>query len=177
MRRWVQIMGTVVGILALVGCRTATRLKEVPRVDLQLEGGNRGYLVGTSAEAPGQRPTRQMLETEIEIPSFYKPKRTSDQMSLDAVAPPETTMSEGSPPAASQPYDIYVVQPGDSLWSIAAKPEIYGKATRWRRIFDANRDLLKAPDRVRAGMRLNIPRGTSGSSPAAHDDEGTTFKK
>ena len=46
---------------------------------------------------------------------------------------------------------------GESLWSIAAKPDIYGKATRWRRIFDANRDLLKSPDRLKAGMKLRIP--------------------
>ena len=174
------------GCLALVlvsGCRTAARVTTVPRVDLELEGvGNRGYLVGTPPPAQALKTTRQMVETDVEIPSFYKPKRTGGQATLEGIAPPETEMSEGSPTTppgtelAHGTYDTYVVQKGDSLWSIAAKPEIYGKATHWRRIFDANRGLLKTPDRLKAGMTLKIPReeGTGTSHP---EDEGTTFKK
>jgi nucleoid-associated protein YgaU len=80
------------------------------------------------------------------------------------------------PPAApTGRYDTYVVQKGDSLWSIAAKPEIYGKATRWRRIFDANRDLLKSPDQLKAGMNLKIPREDGAEEEPA--DEGATFTK
>ena len=52
-----------------------------------------------------------------------------------------------------------MVQKGDTLWSIPAKPEMYGKATHWRRLFDANRDLLKSPDRLKVGMTLQVPRG------------------
>ena len=71
-----------------------------------------------------------------------------------------------------------MVKKGGSLWSIAAKPEVYGKATRGRRLFDANRDVLKSPDRLRPGMTLKIPRGQGETSAAsAEQDEGTTFKK
>jgi len=169
-------------VLALVsGCRTAARVTTVPRVDLELEGvGNRGYLVGTPPPAQELKTTRQMVETDVEIPSFYKPTRTGGQVSLEGVVPPEressdesAAMTSGTEPAPGT-YDTYVVQKGDSLWSIAAKPEIYGKATHWRRIFDANRDLLKTPDRLKAGMTLKIPRGDAGQ---AAEDEGTTFKK
>ncbi|MBI4342382.1 MAG: LysM peptidoglycan-binding domain-containing protein [Candidatus Omnitrophica bacterium] len=96
------------------------------------------------------------------------------------MAPPETELDEpGAPSGAPSHYDTYVVQKGDSLWSIAANPEIYGKASKWRRIFDANRDLLKSPDRVRAGMTLKIPRGESedGGSTTYDDDGGITYKK
>ncbi len=174
--RWV--LG-LVGLALLSGCRTATRVTDVPRVDLELSGGNRGYLVGSPSEAENLKTTRQMVETDVEIPSFYKPKRSGATANLDDVTAPETEISTNSPgehAAAPGPYDTYVVQKGDSLWSIAAKPEIYGKATGWRRIFDANQDMLKSPDRLRAGMKLKIPRGNDVAS-TTYDDEGTSYKK
>ena len=70
----------------------------------------------------------------------------------------------------------YVVQKGDSLWSIAAKREIYGSATKWRRIFEANRDLLKTQDQVRVGMTLKIPRDNEDTG-VLYGEEGVTFKK
>ena len=155
------------GILTMVvssGCRTVTRLADVPRADLELEGsGNRGYLMGVLPPAPKLKSTRQMVQMGVEIPSFYEPKSSgAPAVSLEdassasfeawgAAAPSENRGLEGS-------YDSYVVQKGDSLWSIAAKPEVYGKASRWQRIFDANRDILKNPNHLRAGMTLKIPR-------------------
>ena len=50
----------------------------------------------------------------------------------------------------------YVVQPGDTLRSIAEN--VYGDADQWPRIYDANRDLIGPdPDALQAGMRLRIP--------------------
>jgi nucleoid-associated protein YgaU len=165
------------GLVAAAGCRSATKLSEVPRVDLQLEGGNRGFLVGTAPPAGELKTTRQIVESTIEVPSFYRPKLTGAGVSLDDVAPPEMAMAEAAP--GPQVFDVYVVKKGDSLWSIAARPEIYGKATKWRQIFDVNRDLLKSPDRVRPGMTLKIPRGDDGSvsSMTTYDDEGISYKK
>ena len=75
-------------------------------------------------------------------------------------------------------YDTHTVQKGESLWSIAAKPEIYGKATGWRRLFDANRDLFARPDRIRPGMVLKIPRsGERAGGATTYSDEGVTSRK
>ena len=181
MNRCARISLGVMGTLLVGGCRTATQVTEVPRVDLAIEGGNRGYLVGAPPAPAGQRTTREMVETTIEIPSFYTPKRSSVPVSLEGVAVPQAPVevaAGSSAPAADEPSTTYVVQKGESLWSIAKKPEIYGKASKWRRIFDANRDLLKTPDRVKAGMTLKIPRGHEGGpSGASSSDEGTLFKK
>ena len=180
MRRVGQIGLVMTGIGLMAGCRTAAKVTEVPRVDLTLSEGNRGYLVGRPPEAPELKATRQMVETTMEIPSFYKPKRTGVQSGVEGIAPPETETENPAAPAqaggAPGKYDTYVVQKGDSLWSIAAKPDVYGKATRWRRIFDANRDLLKSPDAVRPGMKLKIPRGDGGGS-TTYGEEGVTYRK
>ena len=50
----------------------------------------------------------------------------------------------------------HVVAEGESLWKIAEQH--YRKGTSWKLIFDANRDLLRTPDNVKAGMKLLIPR-------------------
>ena len=173
-----QAKRIVVGIGSLLlvsGCHTATRVSEVPRADLDLSTGNRGYLIGTPPESGERHTTRQMIHTDVEIPSFYKPRRTGKSVRLDE-APVETETTEGlSSPGT---FDTYVVQKGDSLWSIAAKPQIYGKATQWRRIFDANRDALKNPERVRPGMTLKIPRGERDEgSIATYGNQGVVYRK
>ena len=49
----------------------------------------------------------------------------------------------------------YTVQPGDTLSKIAR--EIYGDANQYMKIFDANRDKLTDPDKIRPGQNLVIP--------------------
>ncbi len=49
---------------------------------------------------------------------------------------------------------IYTVQPGDSLWRIAAR--FYGTGTLWRRIYEDNIIAIKNPNRIYAGQRLVI---------------------
>ena len=171
------------GILTMVvssGCRTVTRLADVPRADLELEGsGNRGYLMGVLPPAPKLKSTRQMVQMDVEIPSLYKPKPSgAPAVSLeDASSASFEAWSAAAPSEAqgvSDASDTYVVQKGDSLWSIAAKPQIYGKASQWQRIFDANRDILKNPNHLRAGMTLKIPRQNTDQ---ASTSERTAFKK
>jgi nucleoid-associated protein YgaU len=49
----------------------------------------------------------------------------------------------------------YTVEAGDTLSHIARR--FYGKASRWREIFEANRDQLDDPDLIRPGQVLLIP--------------------
>ena len=49
----------------------------------------------------------------------------------------------------------YVVKSGDSLSKIAQKE--YGNANAWKAIFEANKDILKDPDKIQPGQKLKIP--------------------
>ena len=49
----------------------------------------------------------------------------------------------------------YTVEKGDTLSHIAKAQ--YGKASKWRAIFEANRDLLDDPDKIFPGQVLKIP--------------------
>ncbi len=50
---------------------------------------------------------------------------------------------------------IHYVQKGETLSEIAR--HYYGSANEWRKIIEANRNVLKDPDKLKAGMRLAIP--------------------
>ncbi len=50
---------------------------------------------------------------------------------------------------------FYTVQPGDSLGAIAIT--FYGRSDMYDHIFQANRQILSSPDRIRIGQRLVIP--------------------
>ena len=56
---------------------------------------------------------------------------------------------------ASTATKVYVVVAGDSLSKIAKRE--YGNAKEWNRIFEANRDILKDPDKIYPGQKLKIP--------------------
>ena len=49
----------------------------------------------------------------------------------------------------------YTVVAGDSLSKIAKRE--YGDANAWKRIYEANRDLIKDPDLIYPGQTFKIP--------------------
>ena len=49
----------------------------------------------------------------------------------------------------------YTVKAGDTLSHIAQR--YYGKASDWRRIYDANRGTIENPDLIHPGQQLSIP--------------------
>ena len=53
---------------------------------------------------------------------------------------------------------LYIVKPGDSLWTISAALLKSGEA--FQKILDANKDKLKSPDDIYPGMQLLIPGNT-----------------
>jgi len=53
------------------------------------------------------------------------------------------------------PPRMYEVVAGDTLSKIAKK--FYGSASEYMKIFEANKDQLKDPDKIRVGQKLRIP--------------------
>jgi len=66
----------------------------------------------------------------------------------------------GSVPAADDNTgaspNTHVVESGDTLWAIAEKH--YGSGAKYQQIFEANRDILDDPDKIRPGQELKLPK-------------------
>lgn len=60
---------------------------------------------------------------------------------------------------------VYVVKAGDSLSKIAQA--VYGDASRWKEIYEANKDKLKNPDQIKPGQELVIPSGEPSADEAS----------
>ena len=52
--------------------------------------------------------------------------------------------------------ETYTVRSGDSLSKIAKA--LYGDASKWKAIYEANRDSIKNPDLIHPGQVFTIPR-------------------
>ena len=66
--------------------------------------------------------------------------------------------TKGGTASETQASDRHVVKPGESLWSISAKADVYGEGTRWNRLYRGNKDRIKNPDRIYPGQEIQIPR-------------------
>jgi nucleoid-associated protein YgaU len=81
-------------------------------------------------------------------------KSAGDGASKDEKVPDFSNVQGGSSSTAPA-VRIYVVVPGDSLSKIAKRE--YGSANDWTRIYEANRGLIKDPDKIFPGQKLEIP--------------------
>lgn len=95
---------------------------------------------------------------------FKKPTGHSDKTAT-ATAPEPAGKADPTPDASSEPEsaelggqageDNYIVQPGDTLWKIAAT--VYGNGGHYMAIFEANRERLDDPNKLYPGQELVIP--------------------
>ena len=83
---------------------------------------------------------------------------------------PPTSTAEVSEPAWTEPApvahvepaplpeepQVHVVRKGDTLFSLA-RQYYSGDASKWRRIYEANRDRIADKDRIKVGQELIIP--------------------
>lgn len=69
------------------------------------------------------------------------------------MADDEVKKSDGQ--ASWDVKQYHEVKKGDTLWKIAEK--YYGDGNLYKTIFEANRDILKKPDVIQVGQKLQIP--------------------
>jgi len=106
--------------------------------------------------APNEQIKNQLWERIKQVDPGYS-DLTAD-ISIDSSLPvPQQAAAAGGSSAsgAGSGGRQYTVQPGDTLSKIAKN--FYGNASDYMKIFEANRDQLSDPDKIRAGQSLVIP--------------------
>jgi nucleoid-associated protein YgaU len=117
---------------------------------------------GSADERDGRLYVNGTVKSEDEKNQIWNAIKTVPDWQKDVVAdirvkPAATQGTTGAAPTAgaAQQYTTYTVQPGDTLSAIAKK--LLGNANDYREIFNANRDQLSDPDRIKPGQVLKIP--------------------
>lgn len=100
------------------------------------------------ATAPSQS-VKDAVWNQIKL---VDPNYSSDLIA-DIQAPAAAAAAAGAPPVVNTRK--YTVQAGDSLSKISK--HFYGDANQYMKIFEANKDQLSDPDKIKAGMDLIIP--------------------
>ncbi|MDD5653378.1 MAG: LysM peptidoglycan-binding domain-containing protein, partial [Candidatus Omnitrophica bacterium] len=144
-------------LVLLQGCVVRTYQSTKDRLDQDLSTGNRGYLTGNApAESAERKPTRDIRVVEVELRPlirFEKGKKTTTVS--QPMAEENLSGMEASVETPAMSYEAYTVQKNDTLQKISQK--YFGTTRKWMKIYDANKDVLKGPDKIRPGQVLRIP--------------------
>ncbi len=145
--------------LALSGCvaRTYNLTRDRVDQDLSSSSGNRGYLMGQAPE-PKERPsTRTTRVFEIEL-GLAKKSSVKCPATTPLARSEESTMYQGQETqtdSTGQGFEKYTVGKNDTLQKISKK--FFGTTKKWHKIYEANKDVLRAPDKLYPGQVINIP--------------------
>jgi LysM repeat protein len=118
---------------------------------------------GSAQERDGKLHFDGTVNSEDEKNQIWNALKTIPDWQKDVVANikvrPSTmrdpTPAPGAGPAAQSATNTYTVQSGDTLSGIAKK--FYGNANDYMDIFNANKDQLTDPDKIKPGQVLKIP--------------------
>lgn len=80
---------------------------------------------------------------------------SQDDITADISVDTSRAMGAAAGGGAGQGGETYTVKGGDTLSKISK--QYYGDANEYMRIFYANRDTLKDPDKIQVGQQLTIP--------------------
>ncbi len=117
---------------------------------------------GSADERDGKLHFNGTVNSDDEKNQIWNALKTIPDWQKDIVA--DIKVKPGAPKAAaptapaapvSQKGTTYTVQPGDTLSAISKR--FLGSANDYMEIFNANKDQLSDPDKIKPGQVLNIP--------------------
>jgi len=114
----------------------------------------KGKFDGSAQERDGKLYFTGSVKTEAEKNELWNAIKTIPEWRDEVVADIKVTGGGAAAPAAAS-AKTYTVKSGDTLSAIAKQH--LGDANAYMKIFDANRDQLSDPDKIKPGQVLKIP--------------------
>jgi nucleoid-associated protein YgaU len=154
------------------GCVVRSYPVTKDRVDQDLSIGNQGYLTGEKTERANDRPaTRSYQAVEVELHSPIKFERMPKSKPVEASEYSESqeidddreawgnrgyiTKSISPEELSVSAMEKYTVKKSDTLQKISQ--QFFGTTKKWMKIFEANKGVLKAPNKIYPGQVIDIP--------------------
>jgi nucleoid-associated protein YgaU len=110
--------------------------------------GNKLFIRG---EAPSQEAKNQVWNQIKSIDASYSDLTCDLTVSQQQPA----TMTAGASVSGGHGQRHYTVKAGDTLSTISR--QFYGNATQYMKIFEANKNILSDPNKIKPGQELVIP--------------------
>jgi nucleoid-associated protein YgaU len=114
----------------------------------------KGKFDGSAQEKDGKLHFVGTVKSEAEANEIWNAIKTIPSWREDVVADIKVVAPAGGAPAAAA-AKTYTVKAGDTLSAIA-KAQL-GSAGDYMKIFEANKDQLSDPDKIKPGQVLRIP--------------------
>ena len=106
------------------------------------------HLDGTTEERDGKLYIKGTVQTQDQANKIWDALKTIPDWKNEIVADITARAGGGT-------EESYTVKPGDTLSAIAKR--LLGDANAYHEIFEANRDQLSDPDKIKPGQVLRIP--------------------
>ena len=185
-KQLLKTLTLILAVVFLAGCtgggvkaRSYVTVKDRVDQNMENEGYNYGYLSGTPVPEDREtyRKTRKVYVMEFtkeakeeDLPSYQPPprrsapaqepirvKRTRPEPEPQGIVIPDfddEEYFEEEADGAGQ-FEDYVIQKGDTLQKISKK--FYDSYSKWTKIYDINKNVIKDPNRIKPGISIRIP--------------------
>ncbi|HKB12184.1 MAG TPA: LysM peptidoglycan-binding domain-containing protein [Vicinamibacterales bacterium] len=110
---------------------------------------------GSAEEREGKLYFNGTTQTQEEANKIWDAIKTVPDWRTDIIADIQATGGGKAAAAETASPTTYTVKPGDTLSKIAR--QLLGDANAYMEIFNANRDQLSDPDKIKPGQTLKIP--------------------
>ena len=113
------------------------------------------HMDGNAEERDGKLHFKGTVQTQDEANKIWDAIKTIPTWSQEVVADIRAVGPQQGAQAGAQAERTYTVKSGDTLSKIAK--ETLGNANAYMDIFNANKDVLSDPDKIKPGQVLKIP--------------------
>ena len=115
----------------------------------------KGKFDGSAEERDGKLHFKGSVKSEAEKNELWSAIKTIPTWRDDVVADIQVKGGGGGTATATATATTYTVKAGDTLSAIAKQH--LGDANKYMKIYEANRDQLSDPDKIKPGQVLRIP--------------------
>ena len=111
----------------------------------------KGHMEGSADEREGKLYFRGTVKSDAEKNRIWDAIKTVPEWKNEVIADIQVLAG----PAVTPAVETYTVQAGDTLGKIAKS--LLGDANAYMKIFEANKDQLSDPNKIKPGQVLKIP--------------------
>ena len=125
-------------------------------LDFSLQHARRAIALSEEGQARRLKEEEQAKIEEARLKVLEELKQKAQSPEKKKPTPQAKKVVKTKPKV--EPASDYAVGNGENLWTISAKPEVYGEGLLWPLLYQANRDQIKNPRQIFPGQSLSIRR-------------------